>query len=67
MVACHRKLKLMTGTSNTELAQEISDVLGTPLVKSAVTRFSDGEIRTDFRDGKRGGRLRDPVVGKPCA
>ncbi|HOS50603.1 MAG TPA: ribose-phosphate pyrophosphokinase [Bacillota bacterium] len=54
MVACHRKLKLMTGTSNTELAQEISDVLGTPLVKSAVTRFSDGEIRVQIFETVRG-------------
>lgn len=54
MIACHRKLKLITGTSNTPLAQEISDALGTPLVKSAVTRFSDGEIRVQIFETVRG-------------
>ena len=54
MLACHRKLKLITGTSNTPLAQEISDALGTPLVKSAVTRFSDGEIRVQIFETVRG-------------
>ncbi|MBP7110413.1 MAG: ribose-phosphate pyrophosphokinase [Firmicutes bacterium] len=54
MIACHRKLKLMTGTSNPSLAQEISDALSTPLVKSAVTRFSDGEIRVQIFETVRG-------------
>jgi ribose-phosphate pyrophosphokinase len=54
MVGCHRKLKIMTGTSNTALAQEISDALSMPIVKSAVTRFSDGEIRVQIFETVRG-------------
>ncbi len=54
MIACHRKLKIMTGTSNPVLAQEIADALGVPIVKSAVTRFSDGEFRVQIFETVRG-------------
>lgn len=54
MIACHRKLKIMTGTSNPVLTQEIADALGVPIVKSAVTRFSDGEFRVQIFETVRG-------------
>lgn len=54
MVGGHKKLKLMTGTSNVKLAQEIADTLVIPLVKSAITRFSDGEIRVQIFETVRG-------------
>jgi len=49
-----RKLKLLTGNANPNLAKEISRALGIPLCDAAVDRFSDGEVRIRIRETVRG-------------
>ncbi|MFZ8784027.1 ribose-phosphate pyrophosphokinase-like domain-containing protein, partial [Thermocrinis sp.] len=36
-------IKLLTGTSNQNLAKEVSEYLNIPLSDAIVSRFSDGE------------------------
>lgn len=36
--------KIFAGNSNPELAEEIAAIMGKPLGKSTVSKFSDGEI-----------------------
>nr|WP_218124680.1 MULTISPECIES: ribose-phosphate pyrophosphokinase [unclassified Candidatus Frackibacter] len=48
------RLKVFTGNSNPELAEEICDYLGTSLVHSKVSRFSDGEIGVSIEESIRG-------------
>ena len=38
------EFKIFAGNSNTELAEEIAAIMGQPLGKSTVSKFSDGEI-----------------------
>jgi len=47
-------LRIFTGNSNTELVQKICDQLGTPLGKSVVSTFSDGEIHVEIDESVRG-------------
>ena len=47
-------LKIFAGNSNTELVQKICDQLGTPLGKSMVSTFSDGEIHVEIDESVRG-------------
>lgn len=54
MLSCHRKLKILTGNANPQLAQEIADHLGVQLVESRVGRFSDGEISVRIEETVRG-------------
>jgi len=49
-----KRLKLLSGNANPQLAAEISRVLGVDLCDAAVTRFSDGEIRVRIRETVRG-------------
>jgi len=49
-----RKLMLLSGNANPQLANEISKALGIELCDSAVTRFGDGEIRVRIRETVRG-------------
>ncbi|MBU0595706.1 ribose-phosphate pyrophosphokinase, partial [Candidatus Bipolaricaulota bacterium] len=49
-----RELMLLSGNANPQLANEISKSLGIELCDSAVTRFSDGEIRVRIRETVRG-------------
>ncbi|ARI78742.1 ribose-phosphate diphosphokinase [Halobacillus mangrovi] len=48
------KMKLFTLNSNEPLAQEISEILETPLGKSSVIRFSDGEVQINIEESVRG-------------
>jgi ribose-phosphate pyrophosphokinase len=48
------RLRIFTGNSNTELVQKICDQLGTPLGKSVVSTFSDGEIHVEIDESVRG-------------
>jgi ribose-phosphate pyrophosphokinase len=48
------KLKLISGTSNIELAEDISSHLGIPLTKRIIKRFKDGEIYTQISENIRG-------------
>ncbi len=50
----NRPLKLLTGTSNRELAEEVSDYLGVKIADMLVTRFSDGEVRVQINESIRG-------------
>lgn len=47
-------LRVFTGNSNLELVQKICDQLGTPLGKSVVSTFSDGEIHVEIDESVRG-------------
>ncbi|MFN3471879.1 MAG: ribose-phosphate diphosphokinase [Aquificaceae bacterium] len=47
-------IKLLTGTSNPKLAQEVSEYLGIPLSDATVGRFSDGEVRVKINESMRG-------------
>lgn len=47
-------LKLFTGTSNPQLAQEISDYLEIPLGDVTIKTFADGEIFVKYTDNIRG-------------
>jgi len=49
-----RELMLLSGNANPQLAREISEALGIELCDTAVTRFSDGEIRVRIRETVRG-------------
>ena len=46
--------KIFAGNSNTELAEEIAGILGKPLGKATVTKFSDGEISVNIWETVRG-------------
>ena len=46
--------KVFTGNSNIELAEEIASIMGKPLGKSTVTKFSDGEISVSLWETVRG-------------
>jgi len=47
-------IKLLTGTSNLELAKEVSQYLNIPLSDALVSRFSDGEVRVQINESMRG-------------
>src|SRR5699024_7096013 len=47
-------LKVFTLNSNTQLAEEIAERIGTPLGKSTVSTFSDGEIQMNIEESVRG-------------
>lgn len=49
------EIKVFTGNANPTLAKEVCAQLGIQLGKAEVTRFSDGEIRTNIRENVRGG------------
>ncbi|MCI8609384.1 MAG: ribose-phosphate diphosphokinase [Firmicutes bacterium] len=46
--------KIFAGNSHTELAQEIADIMGKPLGRATVTKFSDGEISVNIWESVRG-------------
>lgn len=47
-------LKIFTGNANPELAKEIAEILGVPVIDSVVTRFSDGETQLQINESVRG-------------
>jgi ribose-phosphate pyrophosphokinase len=47
-------MKLMSGTSNPELAKQIADYLDSPLTTTEIQRFSDGEIFVRIDENVRG-------------
>lgn len=47
-------LKIFSGNSNPELAQQICDLLEVPLGRALVSTFSDGEIRVEISENVRG-------------
>ncbi len=46
--------KIFAGNSNPELAEEIAKIMGKPLGKATVTKFSDGEISVNLWETVRG-------------
>jgi len=46
--------KLFTGNSHPELAEEIASIMGKPLAKATVKKFSDGEICVNIGESVRG-------------
>jgi ribose-phosphate pyrophosphokinase len=48
------KLRIFTGNSNVDLVQRICDRLKTPMGKSMVRNFSDGEINVEIHESVRG-------------
>ena len=46
--------KVFTGNAHTELAEEIASIMGKPLGKVTVTKFSDGEIAVSLWETVRG-------------
>ena len=46
--------KIFTGNSNVDFAQEIAQIMGKPLGKATVTKFSDGEISVNIWESVRG-------------
>ena len=46
--------KVFTGNSHTELAEDIASIMGKPLGKATVTKFSDGEISVNLWESVRG-------------
>lgn len=49
-----REMRLFAGSSNPQLAEEISKELKLPLGEAVVSRFSDGEIRVQLNENVRG-------------
>jgi ribose-phosphate pyrophosphokinase len=47
-------LMVFTGNANPALAQEVVNILGIPLGKAMVSRFSDGEIQVEIQENVRG-------------
>ncbi len=47
-------LKILTGTSNTQLAMDIGDHLGCTLTQVLCSTFSDGELRVEIGESVRG-------------
>ena len=48
------KLKIIAGTANSKLAQEISQKLGIEISETNIGHFSDGEIQVKIIDNVRG-------------
>ena len=46
--------KVFTGNAHTELAEEITSIMGKTLGKATVTKFSDGEISVNLWETVRG-------------
>ena len=46
--------KVFAGNSHTELAEEIASIMGKPLGKATVNKFSDGEISVNLWETVRG-------------
>src|SRR3989338_10726691 len=49
-----KKIKLISGTANRKLAEEISSYLNIPLTPIEISRFNDGEIYVKIKESIRG-------------
>ena len=50
----YKEFKIFAGNSNQSLAEEISTIMGKPLGKSTVSKFSDGEVSVSIWETVRG-------------
>ena len=57
-------LILLAGSSHRDLAMKISELIGVPVAKASVSRFSDGEVSIQVNDSLRG---QDVFVVQTCA
>ncbi len=63
--AVSQQLMLFAGNANIQLANDIAQVLGVPMGKAIVGRFSDGEVMVEIMENVRG---RDIYIIQPtCA
>src|ERR1700739_440548 len=53
-MSSHDGLMVFTGNANPALAQEVVKILGIPLGKAMVSRFSDGEVMVEINENVRG-------------
>ena len=53
-MSVYQQMKLFSGTANLALSQQIADVIGVPLSKSMIRRFSDGEVFIEVEENVRG-------------
>ncbi|MBF0517831.1 MAG: ribose-phosphate pyrophosphokinase-like domain-containing protein, partial [Nitrospirae bacterium] len=60
-----KEIKLITGTSNVSLANEVAQILGKKLVNTVIKRFGDGEISIQVDDNVRGSDIF--VMQSTCA
>ncbi len=51
------KIKLIAGTSNRNLSEEIASHLGLKLADALITTFSDGEVRVQLNESVRGNEV----------
>ena len=49
-----KKLDIFTGTSNPDLAEEVSKMLGIKISAADVGYFSDGELKVEIEENVRG-------------
>jgi len=54
MIKHRRDIKVFTGNSHSQLANDVADILGVPVGESKVSTFSDGEISVDINETVRG-------------
>lgn len=54
MLKNEKGIKIFTGNSNPELANEIAGILGIPVGDATVSTFSDGEISVNIKETVRG-------------
>jgi ribose-phosphate pyrophosphokinase len=54
MITHGRNIKVFTGNSHSQLANDVADILGVPVGESKVSTFSDGEISVDINETVRG-------------
>lgn len=54
MITHGKNIKIFSGNSHKQLAEDIADILGVPVGKSKVSTFSDGEISVDINETVRG-------------
>lgn len=54
MITHGKNIKVFTGNSHPQLAQDIADILCVPVGKAKVSTFSDGEISVDISETVRG-------------
>ena len=54
MITHGRNIKVFTGNSHSQLAEDIAEILGVPVGKAKVSTFSDGEISVDINETVRG-------------
>ena len=57
MISHDRNIKIFTGNSNPELANEIAKILGIPMGEAEVSTFSDGEIAVNIKETVRGAEV----------